>query len=161
MSELTLSELTDEKISEQNTSNLIESVYNVNITWDIYPTSVILNLPNKDPQILKVGDFITHEGRQGTGVIILEFIGYEHKSGPNGFIYIPWRDDPDREHGRWGSRVVSLRGDLRFVICPPVGLPHYGLHINWFTVEVINHMAPTSNFEFQKKLNSLQNPESN
>ena len=126
---------------DENIENCVENVYNVRIDWYTYPNSVILNVPNKNPQIVKVGNFITYEGQE-TGVLILEFIGYEHKSGPNGFIYSPWRDYPNREYRKWG--------DDRFVICPPNGLPHYGVHINWFTVEVINHLVPTCNVEFQK-----------
>ena len=150
---------------------IIESNIKSRVDWHQYPTSVTVYLPEQEPYILRVGDFITYEGRQDTGAVIFEFHGDIDKTGPNGFRYLPWRDEPDRENGRWASVAFTLRGDSRFVICHPCGLPHYGLHINFKTIKIINHLAPITNNKFmshkavmanpyfQSKLHSLRNPD--
>jgi hypothetical protein len=78
-----------------------------------------------------VKQFITFEGHP-LGVRIEEFFGSDQE-GPKGFTYLPWRGD------RWGTPVFSLRGNGRFVICPPMGMSHYGLHINWDSVKLLNN----------------------
>ena len=131
------------------------------ITWHEYPHSVNLNLQYKEPQILKVGDFITFGGRNGSGAMIIKFFGYADEIGPTGFTYLPWRDEPTRETGRWATPQYTIRGDARFIICYPCGIPHNGHHIMWNELELINHLAPILNPEFQKKLISLTSyPES-
>jgi hypothetical protein len=138
--------------------DLFNSICKTNIVWHEFPKSIVLNITGLEPQILTVGDFITFRGRDG-GAIIVKFYGYKNDAGPQGMSYLPWRDDPDRENGRWASKAYSLRGDARYIICPPTGLPHYGLHIDWTTIKNINYIAPTSNSAFQSKLHSLRNPE--
>lgn len=141
--------------------NVELNTVNTKILWHEYPDSVTLNLPCKEPQILKVGDFITYEGRKETGAMLVKFNGYEDEPGPIGITYLPWRDEPTRETGRWATVQYSLRGDMRFIICYPCGLPHHGQHIMWNTLEIINHLAPITNPEFQKKLIALtSHPES-
>jgi hypothetical protein len=125
---------------------------NTKILWHEYPDSITIHLPSKEPQILKVGDFITFEGRKGSGAIIIKIRGYADEEGPTGFTFLPWRDDPTRENGRWATPQYSLRGNIRFIICYPCGVHYYGQHIMWNTLEIINHLAPITNPEFQKKL---------
>ena len=139
------------------TDDIFNAICKTNIVWHEFPKSIVLNIKGYEPQILTVGDFITYGGRDG-GAIIVKFYGYKHDAGPIGMSYLPWRDDPDRENGRWASKSYSLRGDARYIICPPTGLLHHGLHINWTTIKNINCMAPTSNAAFQSKLHSLRNP---
>ena len=79
---------------------------------------------------LKVGQFITFEGHP-LGVRIEEFFGKD-PAGPIGFTYLPWRGT------RWGTPTMSLRGNPRFVVCPPIGMPHYGMHIDWPSVALLN-----------------------
>ena len=151
---------------------IIDSNIKSRVDWHQYPTSVTVYLPEQEPYILRVGDFITYEGRQDTGAVIVEFHGDIENPGPNGFRYLPWRDEPDRENGRWASVAFTLRGDSRFIICHPCGLPHYGLHINLKTIKIINDLAPINNTNFmshkaimanpyfQNMSHSLHNPES-
>ena len=128
------------------------------VEWLEYPRSVTVHVTFMEPQIFKVGDFITYEGRDEAGVMITEFIGSKEMSGPNGFLYLPWRDNPTRENGRWATSHISLRGDPRYIICYPVGFPYYGQHITWNTLKNINHLAPTQNSEYQKKLKLVTSP---
>lgn len=139
-----LMEYTPETKNEENTFAKVE--------WLEYPRSVTVRVPFMESQIFKVGDFITYEGRNGTGVMIIGFNGYKEDSGPIGFRYLPWRVDPTCETGRWATTHMTLRGDSRFIICYPVGFSHYGQHIKWNTLELINHLAPIENPEYQKKL---------
>jgi len=121
------------------------------VDWLEYPTSVTLYLPDKEPQILNVTDYITYEGREGPGVMIVQFCGSKEDTGPIGFRYLPWR-----EEGRWASLQFSLRGDSRFIICHPVGAPHCGQHITWNTLKNINHLAPIDHPVYQTKLRSVK-----
>jgi len=130
------------------------------VKWHKFPNEVKLIIKGKEDIILTVGDFITYEERNGSGAIIVKFCGDKEEAGPIGMVYLPWRDDPDRENGRWASRQFSLRGDPRFIICYPCGVHHYGQHIEWETIKNINDMAPMSNSSFQSKFRSLRNPES-
>lgn len=74
------------------------------------------------------GDCIIWEGRNDY-VTIVDVIGDNSTPGPQGFIYLPWRNE-----GRWASRMFSLRGDPRYVICYPGGELHYGTHIPLHTI---------------------------
>jgi hypothetical protein len=105
----------------RNTTTIVE--------WLEYPRSVTVRVPFMEPQIYKVGDFITYDNRNDTGVMITEFVGSKKKSGPNGLLYLPWRDDPTGENGRWATPYVTLRGDSRYIICYPVGISNFGQHI--------------------------------
>jgi hypothetical protein len=102
-----------------------------NITWHEYPNSIQFQY-NNNTIILKIGDCIIYKSRE-LPVRIDQFIGYrdDPNSGPLGFEYLPWRGD------RWGTPTWGLRGNPRFIICPPTGLPHYGQHIEWDTVQIV------------------------
>ena len=142
--------------SESDIDILVTNIERTKIEWHEFPKSIKVNIIGQEPYILSVGDFITFEGRTDTGVIIIKIYGYDEESGPRCMTYLPWRD----ETGRWASHQFSLRGDPRTIICYPEGTRHYGQHINWATIKNMNHMAPTSNSEFQNKLHSLRNPDS-
>jgi hypothetical protein len=151
MSELIAETTLDEKDTiYKNTLTRVE--------WNEYPCSVTVHVLNMEPQLFKVGDFVTYDGRDDTGVMITKFVGYRENSGPHGFYYLPWRDDPTRETGRWANSLITLRGNPRFIICYPVGIPHYGQHIIWNTLKNINCMAPVQNIEYQKKLDLVTSP---
>jgi hypothetical protein len=100
-------------------STLLESV------WHEYPNSIKMN-----NIILKLGDCIIYKTRE-LPVRIERFVGYEDDSGPIGFEYLPWRGE------RWGTPTWGLRGNPRFIICPPTGLPHYGQPLEWETVRIV------------------------
>lgn len=97
----------------------------MNITWHEYHKSIKVN-----NIILKLGDCIIYKSREFP-VRIEKFVGYQEDSGPIGFEYLPWRGE------RWGTPTWGIRGNPRFIICPPTGLPHYGQHIEWETVEIV------------------------
>jgi len=97
----------------------------VNIIWHEYPNSVQMN-----NTILKIGDCIIYKSRE-LPVRIDRFIGNKDQEGPMGFEFLPWRGD------RWATPTYGMRGNPRFIICPPTGLPHYGQHIDWNTVEIV------------------------
>ena len=88
-------------------------------TWNnAERTEILLTKTDGSTLILKKGDFITYEGHE-LGVRIETLVGREE--GPIGITYLPWR---------------GLRGDARFLICRPTGLPHFGIHPNWESVTV-------------------------
>lgn len=105
----------------------------------LYNDSVILTKTDGTKIELNVGDCITYSGpiSRPDGVKIISFSSKEFKSkpdvGPIGVIYLPWRKDEQK----WASTAFSMRGDPRHIICDPVGLRHYGEHIDWDTVKVI------------------------
>jgi hypothetical protein len=100
-----------------------ENINCENIIWHEYPNSVQFN-----NTILKIGDCIIYKTRD-LPVRIDRFVGSEQ--GPIGFEFLPWRGE------RWATPTCSLRGNPRFIICPPTGLPHYGQHIDWDTVKIV------------------------
>lgn len=73
---------------------------------------------------------ITWEGRQDY-VKITGVYGLESEPGPRGFTYLPYRNE-----GRWSTPAISLRGDVRFIICYPAGIEHYGIHIPLQTIQM-------------------------
>jgi hypothetical protein len=88
--------------------------------------------PNRDESErieLKKDDVITFEGRE-EGVKIVQVYGDSEDEGPIGFTYLPWRE----KEQRWASPAMSHRGDPRFIICYPSGLPHYGQHVRLDTI---------------------------
>jgi hypothetical protein len=105
----------------ETTSNTLDSI------WYEYPNSIKMN-----NIIFNVGDCIIYKSRE-LPVRIEKFVGYEVDSGPIGFEYLPWRGD------RWGTPTWGLRGNPRFIICLPIGLPHYGQHIEWNTVQIVTN----------------------
>jgi hypothetical protein len=52
--------------------------------------------------------------------------------GPLGITYLPWREDEKR----FASMSYTIRGNQRFIICYPVGITHYGQHVDWDLVEI-------------------------
>jgi hypothetical protein len=108
-----------------------------NIKWHVYKQSIIIHV-NNTHTIVHKGDFITYAERDGTGVLVEEFTGSDLE-GPIGLIYRPWRESENR----WASIQYSIaHGNLRHLICYPIGTPHYGMHINWESVRVINEQKP-------------------
>lgn len=103
----------------------INSSESFNTIWHEYPISIKLN-----NIILNIGDCIIYKTRD-LPVRIEKFVGKEDESGPIGFEYLPWRGE------RWGTPTWGLRGNPRFIICIPTGLPHYGQHIEWDTVQIV------------------------
>ena len=105
------------------------------ITWDNYPNSIHVHTKANNI-ILKIGDCIIYSGREYP-VRIEKFAGKD-APGPIGFGYLPWRGD------RWATPTFGLRGNPRFIICPPTGLPHYGQHIDWDSIEIVSnpHVLP-------------------
>jgi len=101
----------------------------INVIWHEYPNSIQFQ-QNNNTIILKKGDFIIYNDRE-LPVRIERFAGKDDMTGPMGFEYLPWRGD------RWATPAFGLRGNPRFIICPPVGLPHYGQHIYWNTIKIV------------------------
>jgi hypothetical protein len=97
-------------------------------------TTVILTKSNNEILTLSVGDFITYEGRPEGARIE----GFTQKSsdprGPIGMIYLPWRPLKNC----WATKVWTFKGDPRHIIASPVGYIHYGEHLNWDTVFLMN-----------------------
>ena len=52
--------------------------------------------------------------------------------GPRGITYLPWRYDEKR----FATMSFTMRGNARFIICYPVGIRHFGGHIDWDLVEI-------------------------
>ena len=112
--------------------------HNVTIKWHIYQKSIVLYFKDRE-LVIHIGDFITYEEREGTGVLVESFTGHDLE-GPIGLVYRPWR----QEENRWASVALTIsHGNLRHLICYPTGSPHYGLHINWDSVRIINELKPT------------------
>lgn len=107
----------------------------VNIEWHIYQQSIVIYFEYRE-LIIHKGDFITYDERNESGVIVEDFTGHD-MDGPVGLIYRPWRGN------RWASIAFSIsHGNLRHIICYPIGYMNYGLHINWSSVRVINELKP-------------------
>ena len=83
---------------------------------------------------LKIGDFITYDGRNDEGVKIVEFTWKSSdERGPVGMIYLPWRSTEKR----WAKLAWTLKGNMRHIIAFPVGMNHYGQQINWDSVKIL------------------------
>ena len=134
-----------------------QNIIHSHITWNNYPITVNVQVKNKQTYTLKIGDFVTWDERDDSGVIIIKFYGDKETIGPIGFTFLPWRDEPSRSNGRWATPAITLKGDPRFVICYPEGSNHFGLHLNWESLEIINELAPLSNLLYRDKLNSILN----
>ena len=120
----------------------MDLAFNTRAVWsnvDLKQFYVYRSKEDTQPLKLGVNDTIRWEGRDSY-VKIVEVIGCPDESGPRGFIYLPWRE------GRWATRMFSLRGDPRFIICYPEGSPHYGLHIGLHTIEK-DDAPPASHLE--------------
>ena len=108
-----------------------ESYETTTVTWENYPNSIRVQRKSNNI-ILKIGDCIIYKSRE-LPVRIDKFVGKDDDPGPIGFEYLPWRGD------RWGTPTFGIRGNPRFIICPPTGLPHYGQHIQWDSVEIVSN----------------------
>ena len=100
-------------------------------------TCAILTKESNETITLKIGDFITYKGRpeDSKGVRIEEFTWKStDNQGPIGLIYLPWRT----KENRWATLVWSMKGNPRHLIAFPVGVVHYGQHVEWETVELMN-----------------------
>ena len=99
-------------------------------------TSIILTKSNGNILELNVGDCIRYTGfnNRPDGIKITSFTGTENNEGPIGMTYVPWRKDEKK----WAEPIFSMRGG-RHVICYPVGMQHYGEHIEWDNVEIIDN----------------------
>lgn len=102
------------------------------ISWNVISSSVMLTKTDGSTFILNENSFIKFDGRED-GVKIIKFYGKDPK-GPIGMTYLPWRGST------WATPIMTLRGDPRFIICPPVGWIHPGQHIFWDSVTL--HSLP-------------------
>jgi len=143
------------------------------VTWEEYPFSVRAKKDEKET-VYSVGDYIWYaerkplvalkddpkddlkddpkddlkeEVQESDDVLITKFYGDEDE-GPKGFSYLPWR----KMENRWANVAYTLRGDMRFVICPPAGLRHCGIHITWSSIE---KREPVDHPLFAKKVAAL------
>ena len=82
--------------------------------------------------VLRVGDFITYAGRPEGARIEAFMVKPTDLRGPLGMTYLPWRATEQR----WATPRYTMKGNDHFIICYPVGLPHYGSHIDWRTVHL-------------------------
>jgi hypothetical protein len=104
------------------------------ILWDNNTTTAILTKDDGTTMRLYVGLFFKYEART-SGVRLMRFTMKDSDTrGPIGIEYLPWRE----EEKRWATPLWSLRGNTRHLITPPVGMIHYGEHIDWNTVELVN-----------------------
>ena len=111
------------------------------VFWVEPEKSVLLTKVGGGTLELKVGDFITYEGRPD-GVRISGFSSKPSEPrGPLGMFYIPWR----KEQKKWAEPRWALRGDLRHIIAFPCGVQHYGEQIIWDNVQLKdNGICPDS-----------------
>lgn len=94
-------------------------------TWNnAERTEILLTKADGSTLVLKKGDKIKYDGHE-LGVRIESLVG--HAEGPIGITYLPWGD-------HWATPLFGMRGDPRFLICIPTGLPHFGIHPNWESV---------------------------
>jgi hypothetical protein len=118
----------------------------VRVTWhDEFHKSIdVLDVDKGTVVVYHIGDFVWYKerGNENAGVLLANLIGDD--DGPIGFTYLPWRDHKQC----WGTPVMSLRGDPRFIICYPYGLGKYGVHIDWLT---LRKAEPVDHPEFRNK----------
>jgi hypothetical protein len=120
----------------------------ITMEWITFPISVVLKTEQKS-QILRVGDFITHAGREKqndpNGVLISRFHGDSNTPGPVIIVYEAWRS----AEGRWAS---SYNKDHAF-LTPNSSLgTHRGQSIDYNTLKNINHLIPKNNKVFNNKV---------
>jgi hypothetical protein len=90
------------------------------------------------PILLNTGDHLSFDvGEHHYERTKIKFLGIPEEPGPRGFTYLPWRGD------RWATPVVTLRGDVRFVVCFPAGAPHYGRHMTPGTLQLVTPLPHT------------------
>jgi hypothetical protein len=114
-----------------------EVMKTTNVTWNEVGKSILYtNKYTGKSEIFSVGDVVTHNKRPEDSlfIVITCFTG-KNLSGPIGFEYSAWRT---MEH-RWANIAFSLaHGNLRHVICYPVGYTYYGTHIDWSSLEHVD-----------------------
>jgi hypothetical protein len=114
-------------------------------TWYEPHKSILHTKRDGSKLIIKLGDCITHS-RHELPIRVDRFTFVNDKE-VIGFEYLPWRGT------RWGTPAFSMRGNPRHIICMPGGILHYGLHIEWDTVQVVPNPDPTqkvSPFDLEK-----------
>jgi hypothetical protein len=110
------------------------------VLWELADStqSVVLTKKNGEKLPLRVGDFITYDGRPD-GVRITGFSGDRDLAGPIGMFYTPWRKDQEK----WAESKWCLKGDMRHIIAFPCGEQHWGEQLNWNTVALfLNGKCP-------------------
>jgi hypothetical protein len=117
----------------------MEAVLTTTISWETYPSSILVKASDGSSSVFSVGDFVWFEGRDEAepGVLLTMIVGDE-TPGPKGVTYLPWR----YKEQRWATPHISWNGDNRFLICFPHGMIHRGVHIDWSTmkkVDTIDH----------------------
>lgn len=123
---------------------------NTHICWIKFGKSILYTNKSTGVSVeFRVGDTITFQERPSIDplVIITSFSG-DDINGPIGMCYLPWRT----KEQRWGTRLMTLKGDPRHIICPPLGISHYGQHIDWSTV---CHVLAIDHPEYTKKVKEL------
>ena len=127
------------------------------IDWSAYwtdETMKIFDVKLKDGTIktFQKGTWVILPGRNDKVIIDSILVPYNNNDdtsrtstnsinvGPLGITYLPWRDDEKR----FASMSYTMRGNQRFIICYPVGISHYGQHINWDLIEIT---SPPDNIE--------------
>ena len=96
--------------------------------WNEFKKSILLT--KKDETIIiKIGDCIIHNLRELP--IRVEEFTYDKDNILIGLVYLPWRGT------KWGTPLISLRGNPRHIICIPTGIMHYGQHIEWESVSIV------------------------
>lgn len=111
----------------------------------------ILHKTDKTQVIIKKGDWIKIPGRNDM-VIIDNILSSNNnlEKGPIGITYLPWR----YEESRFATKSYTIKGNSRLIICYPSGLRHYGIHINWDMLELID---PPDNINTKMVLDVLNN----
>ena len=102
------------------------------VLWlDATEDTAVLRKVGGETILITVGTLLRYKGRPD-GVKITGFTSKSSDTrGPIGLIYLPWRGN------RWATPVWTLSGNPRHLIAFPAGSPHYGEHINWETVELL------------------------
>jgi hypothetical protein len=104
-------------------------------TWYEPHKSILHTKRDGSRVIIKLGDCITHS-RHELPIRVDKFT-FLNDNEVIGFEYLPWRGT------RWGTPAFSMRGNPRHIICMPGGIMHYGLHIEWDTVQVVPNPDPS------------------
>lgn len=106
------------------------------IVWLSKEQSAVLTKKDGCTIVISPGTILTHPGRP-SGIKITGFSSKESdKRGPIGLYYLPWRP----LENRWAEQIWALRNP-RHLIASPVGLLHFGEHIDWSKVELLEGEA--------------------
>jgi len=109
----------------------------VEIIWLEKEKLAVLTKKNGEKIELSVGSIVTYEGRPD-GIKITGFSSkFSDQRGPLGLYYLPWRPALNR----WAEEVWTWKGNARHIMAYPVGTPHYGEHIDWNSLELLEGEA--------------------